>query len=142
MSRETILVVDDDENFNRAFLRMCSGETVVSAVSIKDGLAMAEALDPDCIFLDVRFDGPWKTGIDAIPEFLAVAPKARIVVMSSSPNDHDQRTAIARGAACYCIKTDLVRLNGVSSVLQAARVSGRRAPQQKAAARREAKKAH
>jgi len=121
-----LLVIDDDAGFNRLFRAFCACEQVLSAESLDAGIAIAAKSSPAYIFLDVRFDGPWRTGIDAIAQLRAVAPAAKIIVMTSCPNAYDKSRAEAAGASAYVEKTGLARSNGVSESLRAVRATARR----------------
>lgn len=122
-----LLVIDDDPNFNKLFKKFCANERVVAVETIDEGIASAADLLPAYVFLDVRFDCPWRTGIDVIGDVLAVAPRTRVVVMSSTANDYDRRRAMAAGAFAYCQKTDLLKSTDAVSALRSVPAVNRRA---------------
>lgn len=119
----TVLVVDDDATWRKAIIRRTRG---VGADSISQGLSLAEKLQPDVILLDVRFDGPWQTGIDAIGDFLKASPESAIIVVTNLVNGYDRKRALASGAALYLDKSD-PRIIAPDGVL-APRGVARRAP--------------
>lgn len=123
-----LLVIDDDRDFNRLFRKICIDNPTVIAETIDDGIALAADLLPAYVFLDVRFDCPWRTGIDVIGDVLAVAPSTRVVVMTSAVNEYDRRRALAAGAYAYCHKGDLLKTSDATFALRSVPGASRRAP--------------
>lgn len=113
MNNGILLLVDDDPSFGRLFERVCAGQRVVLACNLEDGVRLAAALDPEYVFLDVRFEGPFRTGIDAIAEVKKAAPFTKVVIVTAAPNDYDHDRAIAAGAVAYCDKRSLVTDGGL-----------------------------
>lgn len=101
------LVIDDDSNFCRLFKKLCVGESVTTTTCLEHGLATAALSRPEYVFLDVRFDALWRTGLDALAELRAATPESKIIVMTSLANAYDRERALAGGAYAYCRKTDL-----------------------------------
>jgi DNA-binding NarL/FixJ family response regulator len=135
MRKTDFLVVDDDDAFIRIFTKLCAGTvTVAAATTIDSGIALAREVSPSYVFLDVRFDGPWRTGIDAIAEMRAAAPSARVVVMTSLVNEYDRERALALGASAYVLKSELMTTNGAAYALRAIRLADRQAPRRSSAA--------
>lgn len=122
-----ILIVDDNDLFRRALVRGLRG---VGVSSLNDGLVMAERIQPDIIFLDVRFDGPWKSGIDAIKDFVRVTPKSKIVVMTSFTTEYDRERALQAGAAFYFDKNDqrLISISASNAARRALRLDPAKTP--------------
>ena len=63
---------------------------------------MARSLQPDLVLLDLLL--PRKSGFDAIPELKAVAPGARVLVVSSQTAPSSIRRALTAGASGYVPK--------------------------------------
>jgi DNA-binding NarL/FixJ family response regulator len=101
-----VLLVDDHELLRaglRSRLEREDGIAVVGeADSAERAVVMARALQPDLILLDLLL--PKKNGYDAIPELLAVAPDARVLVVSSQAAPSSVRRALSAGAAGYLPK--------------------------------------
>jgi DNA-binding NarL/FixJ family response regulator len=102
----SVLIVDDHELL-RAGLRSrlereSSITTVGEADSAERAVVMARALQPDLILLDLLL--PRKSGYEAIPELAAVAPDARVLVISSQAAPSSVRRALSAGAAGYLPK--------------------------------------
>jgi DNA-binding NarL/FixJ family response regulator len=81
-----VLVVDDDPS-TRALLRLrlqlddrmeCAGE----AVNGRQAVEMAALLQPDVVILDV--DMPEASGLAALPQIRAVAPRTRVVIFAGT----------------------------------------------------------
>ena len=116
----TVLLVDDMSE-HRLVLRLALEQAgrfrvVAEAADGRTGVALAGQHKPDLVLLDLampRFDGQ-----DALPEILAAAPDAKVVVVTASLTDDITRLLIARGAsACFQkgVRTDrmLDELEGV-----------------------------
>ena len=101
-----ILVVDDHELLRaglRSRLELEPGIDVVGeADTAERAIVMARALQPDLILLDLLL--PRKSGFEAIPELAAVAPDAKVLVVSSQAAPSSVRLALSAGAAGYLPK--------------------------------------
>jgi len=101
-----ILLVDDHELLRaglRSRLEKEPGiEVVGEAESAEQAVRRARTLQPDLVLLDLLL--PRKNGFDAIPEIAAVAPDARVVVVSSQTAASSVRRALSAGAAGYLPK--------------------------------------
>ena len=102
-----ILVVDDHTLFRRgltALLARDPGLLVVGdAGDAGQAQRQAQALQPQLILLDNHLPGV--NGVDAIPGLLAVAPQARIVMLTVSEDEQDLAAALRAGACGYLLKT-------------------------------------
>ena len=102
----SVLIVDDHDLLRaglRSRLERESGIDVVGeAGSAEQAVTMARSLQPDLILLDLLL--PRKSGFDAIPELAAVAPHARVLVVSSQTAPSSIRRALTAGAAGYVPK--------------------------------------
>jgi two-component system, NarL family, response regulator NreC len=102
----SILIVDDHELLRaglRSRLEREPGITVVGeAETAERAVLMARRLQPDVIVLDLLL--PRKSGDEAIPDLMSVAPRARILVVSSQAAPSSVRRALSAGAAGYLPK--------------------------------------
>jgi DNA-binding NarL/FixJ family response regulator len=108
MSQDSVgvLIVDDDK-LMRAGLRavFSSDERIVVVGEAADGRAAidsARRLDPDVVLMDVRM--PEMDGITATSEVLAVAPDARVVIVTTFEEDDYVFGALAAGASGFLLK--------------------------------------
>jgi DNA-binding NarL/FixJ family response regulator len=101
-----VLLVDDHALLRaglRSVLERENGIAVVGEADTAERAAvMARKLQPDVIVLDLLL--PRKSGYEAIPELLDVAPEARILVVSSQAAPSSVRRALSAGAAGYIPK--------------------------------------
>ena len=102
-----ILVVDDHTLFRRGLMALLSRDTALTVVgdAADAGQAMRKAseLQPDVILLDNHLPGV--SGVDALPDLHEAAPKARILMLTVSEDEHDLSAALRGGAAGYLLKT-------------------------------------
>ena len=102
----SVLIVDDHELLRAGLRSRLEHEPGIAVVGEADSaeraVVMARRLQPDLILLDLLM--PRKSGYDAIPELGAVAPQARILVVSSQASPSSVRRALSDGAAGYLPK--------------------------------------
>ena len=72
---------------------------------------------PDLILLDLRLPG--MDGLEALPQFLASAPGAKVMILTQSDNEADVLRAISLGAAGYLLKSSTVNtiIAGIRTVM-------------------------
>ncbi|MGH9041732.1 MAG: EAL domain-containing protein [Acidimicrobiia bacterium] len=92
LRRLTRLVLDDDRNF----------EVVGEAGDGREAVALARRLHPDLVLLDLAMPGIG--GLEALPMIRAVAPDARVVVLSGLEPDAFADATRRQGALAYCAK--------------------------------------
>jgi len=101
-----VLLVDDHALLRaglRSVLERENGIAVVGEADTAERAAvMARKLQPDVVVLDLLL--PRKSGYEAIPELLDVAPKTKILVVSSQAAPSWVRRALSAGAAGYLPK--------------------------------------
>jgi two-component system response regulator NreC len=102
-----VLIVDD-HTLVRSGLRLLleaeQGFVVVEdeAADAEQAIRLTRLHKPDVVLLDVVMPG--RSGIDAAPEILAVAPHARILVLSMQDDPSYVRQAFGAGASGYLLK--------------------------------------
>ena len=101
-----VLIVDDHELLRaglRSRLEREPGIAVVGeAETAERAVLMARRLQPDLIVLDLLL--PRKSGDEVIADLADVAPKARVLVVSSQAAPSSVRRALSAGAAGYLPK--------------------------------------
>ncbi len=110
-----IVLIDDHEMVRRglkALLHLEPDLTVVGeAGTVADGVAMVERLTPNMVLLDMKL--PDASVTEACHRLLAVAPKLRILVLTSYAEDSTVMAAVQHGAHGYVLKDirmdDLIR---------------------------------
>jgi two-component system nitrate/nitrite response regulator NarL len=102
-----LLVVDDHTLFRRgltALLGQCDElEVVAEAGDAGEALRHVAALLPDVVLLDNHLPGVH--GIDALPQFLAIEPAPKVLMLTVSEDADDLASALSRGASGYLLKT-------------------------------------
>ena len=98
------LLLVDDEALVRQGLRMCiAGEPDLTVVGeAKEGaeaIALAAALHPDVVVMDVRMRG--LDGLAATREILGHSPGTRVVVLSMQDDAQTRAAAREAGAAAF-----------------------------------------
>ena len=128
-----VLVVDDHAMVRAGLVAVLAadGDIEVVAQAANGELAVAEAAatTPDVVLMDLSM--PVVDGVEATRRVMAVAPKTRVVVLTSFA-DHDRvRRALEAGAVGYQLKDaepatlrDAVRAAAVGHVPLDARVAG------------------
>lgn len=101
------LLLVEDHGIVRAGLRMLidsqPGITVVGeATNRADALAVARREQPDIILLDLDLGG--EVSLDSIPDLLAVASKARVLILTGIHDAELHRRAIRLGAVGLVVK--------------------------------------
>lgn len=116
----SVLIVDDSA-FARAGLRVVLGgaglRVVGEAATGEEAVRLAHALAPDVITLD--YDLPDGSGIEAARRICAVAPHARVVMLSALGDRQTILRAVQAGAHEFLVKpVDSARLrSAVESAL-------------------------
>ena len=103
-----VLVIDDHRVFTELLslaLDASPGTRCVAvASSIREGLAKAAAHRLDVVVIDVRL--PDGSGLDAVPELLALHPDARILVLTAHPRADLAERALNAGASGFLAKEE------------------------------------
>lgn len=105
----TILLVDDNPTFLQHAARFIERNPRLlvagTAHCIADGLTAAERLRPDIILLDLSM--PDRSGLEAISDFHAAVPNARIIVLTMQDAETYRDVALHRGADGFVSKNDM-----------------------------------
>lgn len=113
--RLQVLIADDSANLRKlvAARLESSGrfDLVVQAGDGNEAIGLAELMQPDVVLLDLSM--PCLDGLEALPLVLTVAPRARVIVMSGSPEDEMAATVVALGAAGYIEKGPAMEVTAV-----------------------------
>jgi CheY-like chemotaxis protein len=116
MTSRRVLICDDDAHLRSVASRwlLDDGWEVVGSIEhAVAAVAMAQALHPDVVLLDISLVG--LSGLDVIPELVAAG--AAVVVCTSFASSHE--AAMRAGASAIVDKADLSSLldvvNGVAS---------------------------
>jgi DNA-binding NarL/FixJ family response regulator len=104
---EISVLICDDVDALRKLLRMVvdlrPGLRVVGeACDGNEAVAEAKRLQPDVILLDLSM--PVRTGFDALPEILDVAPDAKVIVLTGFAASMTAANVLALGAAHFIEK--------------------------------------
>lgn len=103
----TRVLIADDHAVVRAGLRLVLDaqddiETVGEAGDAEEAVRQARSLQPDVVLLDLVMPG--KSGLAALPEVVAAAPAARVLVLSVEDHPRYVREAFSAGASGYVLK--------------------------------------
>jgi DNA-binding NtrC family response regulator len=113
-ARGRILIVDDNADLCEILQEALAplGHLTQVAGDAASALRLITQGAPDVVLLDI--DLPGLSGIAALPVIHAIAPAARVVMVSGTRDDALARRALAHGAFDYVIKpVDLARLTEI-----------------------------
>jgi DNA-binding NarL/FixJ family response regulator len=117
-----VLLADDHPVVRTGLTGMLAGEAgleiVGEAGSGEEALAMARALRPDVILMDLRMPGG--DGVSATRRIRAELPGTAVLVLTTFDTDADILRAVEAGAAGYLLK-DLPRADLAAAIRAAAR---------------------
>jgi diguanylate cyclase (GGDEF)-like protein len=109
---QRLLVIDDDPALRQVIRIALADDPTIEIQEAQDGrtgVTIAGRYQPDVILLDLALPG--MGGLDALPLLKAVAPDARILVLSAVDSPELAQRSVAQGAECYLQKhLDLGRL--------------------------------
>jgi two-component system, NarL family, nitrate/nitrite response regulator NarL len=102
-----ILVIDDHTLFRRGLTALLARDATLTVVGdaadAGEAQRRAAQLQPDLILLDNHLPGV--NGVDALPALREAAPKARVLMLTISEDEHDLAAALRGGACGYLLKT-------------------------------------
>ena len=99
------LIIDDDPDQRdvvRTVLERGRIGPITEAEDGPSGLVAAREADPELVILDIAMPG--RSGLDILPELVAIVPQARVVVLSNFPRRLHGDEARRRGALGYVEK--------------------------------------
>jgi len=115
-----VLVVDDHALFAEALMLTLAIderiEIVGSASSGGEAVALAEALRPDVVLMDVHMPG--MDGIEAARQVRRVSPRSRVVIVTATRSSELSAYALAAGAVRYLTK-DTPALKLIDAIVEA-----------------------
>jgi DNA-binding NarL/FixJ family response regulator len=118
----TVLLVDDHPVVRAGLRGMLEAEpdldVVGEAGSGAEAVALARAVRPDVILMDLRMPGT--DGVWATERILAETKRSKVVVLTTYETDADILRAVAAGAAGYLLK-DATRAELAGAIRAAAR---------------------
>jgi CheY-like chemotaxis protein len=99
-----ILLIDDDPAVNHTLAEIITQHRsrVFPVSSATDAFKLLAYGAPDVIFLDIRMPG--LSGIEALPTIRALAPDAKVVMLSGLADETTRKQAFARGAFDFIAK--------------------------------------
>ena len=116
MTSSIRVLVCDDHALLRSGLRLLLEReddlaVVGEAANAEEAIERTAVLQPDVVLLDIVMPG--RNGVDALPDVLAAAPAARVLMLSMQDDPTYIRKAFAAGATGYLLKevadTELVQ---------------------------------
>lgn len=101
-----LLVVDDHEIVRSGLVALLERrpefQVVAQAGTCGEALTQALRFVPDIVLMDMRL--PDGSGVEACRDIRAELPEARVVFLTSSPDEEDVMAAILAGASGYVLK--------------------------------------
>ena len=104
MNKETILVIDDEDQLRQLLSRIIrlEGFTVLEAPTLKQAWTIIEKSEPDIILCDVKL--PDGNGVDFVPELKKKHASIEIILLTAYGNIPDGIQAMKNGAMDYIVK--------------------------------------
>lgn len=106
MRRTRVLIIDDHKRVLAALLSALDAEPDLdvagTAGSAPESIADALRFRPDVVLLEVKRDDG--RGIDICRGIVQARPSTRVLILTSYPNEREQREVQATGAAAYLLK--------------------------------------
>lgn len=102
--RASVLVIDDDDDIRELLsdYLVAHGYAVRVAADAASGLARIGERAPEIVLIDV--DMPGLTGVDALPQIVALAPHAAVIMVSGAADTEVATRTRALGAMGYVMK--------------------------------------
>ncbi len=103
-----MVVVDDHPSFRRSAKRLLTSagyDVVGEAATGAEAIAVAKALDPDVVLLDVLL--PDCTGFDLVDQLVTPCGRPLVVLVSSRAESEFAGRLIASSAHAFMTKSDL-----------------------------------
>jgi len=104
--KQSILIIDDHPLFRKGLMQLIQTaeefDIVGEASGGKDGIALAHALHPDMILLDLNMKD--MSGIEVLTQLKSADIDSRIIMLTVSDNAEDLVAALRAGADGYLLK--------------------------------------
>jgi DNA-binding NarL/FixJ family response regulator len=101
-----VLIADDDHLMRAGLTELLSGEPEIEVIGQastgREAVERARRLDPDVVLMDVRM--PDLDGIAATRELTSVAPRARVLILTTFEQDDYVFGALRAGASGFLLK--------------------------------------
>jgi DNA-binding NarL/FixJ family response regulator len=101
-----VLIADDHPLFRKGMRGVLAArpdfEVVGEAATGADAIALAEALQPDVVLMDLQMPGG--SGVEATREIVHTSPSIRVLVVTLFENDDSVFAALRAGARGYVLK--------------------------------------
>lgn len=100
----TCVIIDDDgvlRSLITSILRRSAVEVVGEATHTGSALNLCRTHQPRLVLLDIALRD--KSGLELLPEILAVSPESRVMMVSSESSIGEVRTALNEGAAGFIV---------------------------------------
>jgi DNA-binding NarL/FixJ family response regulator len=124
----TVVLVDDLDLMRHLVRRVIRDdgrlEVIGEARTGREAIEVVRRERPDAVILDQEM--PEMTGIQALPELVALEPTVVVVMFSSGPRPDTEAAAVAAGAHAYFEKSDPVQdvLDAIVDLLAARDAGG------------------
>jgi DNA-binding NarL/FixJ family response regulator len=105
-----VVIVDDHDLFRTGLKNLLEEQGVQvigEAGNGRDALRLVSELAPDVVIMDLNMPGI--SGVDTTRQLAAVAPLARVVVLTISADDDDVMNAVVAGACGYLLKDSSIQ---------------------------------
>ena len=105
-----VVIVDDHDLFRTGLKNLLEEQGVQvigEAANGRDALRLVSELAPDVVIMDLNMPGI--SGVDTTRQLAAVAPLARVVVLTISADDDDVMNAVLAGACGYLLKDSSIQ---------------------------------
>ncbi len=105
-----VVIVDDHDLFRTGLQNLLEEQGVQvigEAANGRDALRLVSELAPDVVIMDLNMPGI--SGVDTTRQLAAVAPLARVVVLTISADDDDVMNAVLAGACGYLLKDSSIQ---------------------------------
>ena len=105
-----VVIVDDHDLFRTGLKNLLEEQgvqVVGEAANGRDALRLVSELAPDVVIMDLNMPGI--SGVDTTRQLAAVAPLARVVVLTISADDEDVMNAVVAGACGYLLKDSSIQ---------------------------------
>ena len=108
-SKQTILIVDDNERYRHQLTRMITSINphmqVYEAATIQEAVYFAQQMRPRLALVDVVLGD--ENGIQCVQRIAKLSPNSRIVLFSAYPDSEFHRRGLEAGAAAFLDKKNL-----------------------------------